>query len=165
LNPKQYPISSQVVIPTNQDWQEIRVVKTILGEHLLVKQKGNWQQLDPDTLAPVAFPDEEDLKKLVTDAISLNTERYGNIKAVNGKHLSTDTGANIELNWETLSFTQEGKDTRIINRIYSIHYLEWTGIAAIDKFLGVFGLILMIVITYTGFRLATGLDKKNLEAE
>jgi hypothetical protein len=156
LEPRLYPLNSSLAVAPHPQWQEIRFFRSILGEHLLVKRDGVWSQLDPHTLRERAYPDDKSLRALVTDAITVNPQRYGTIEVLDGRHISTDTGVNIQLDWNTLSFTQQGRDTRWINRVYNIHYLEWTGIAAIDKFLGLFGLFLLMYITYTGARLAFG---------
>ena len=156
LEPKQYPLETALTLAAHPEWQELRFFRTILGEHLLVRSDGAWTQLDPHTLLARGYPDEAAVRALVNDAIAIKPERYGAIKTLDGRRISTDTGVNIQLDWNTLSFTQEGSDTRWINRIYNIHYLEWTGVRIIDKFLGLFGLFLLMYITYTGAKLAFG---------
>jgi hypothetical protein len=38
--------------------------------------------------------------------------------------------------------------------LYSIHYLQWTGVGIIDKILGFLGLVLVATLTVLGARLA-----------
>ena len=40
--------------------------------------------------------------------------------------------------------------------LYRIHYLQWTGVKAIDMLLGVLGLGLLVTLAYFGARLAFG---------
>ncbi|MGV3591182.1 MAG: hypothetical protein ACO1PZ_05790 [Gammaproteobacteria bacterium] len=143
----------------NPDWKEVRWLRSILGLHLLVRRDDGWVQLDPDTFAERPWPSDEDLRLLVTDAMRQNPERYGELASFEGGRMTTDTGVEITFDWNTLSYTQQGRDTRGIDRVYRIHYLEWTGIAAVDKVLGVSGLLLLIYMTVTGFRLVFRHDR------
>jgi hypothetical protein len=158
LDVKQYPLDAPLTLAAHPQWQELRYVHSILGEHLLVRQDGQWRHLDPQSLQELPYPDNDKLRLLLADAITSNPERYGNIALLDGRRISTDTGVNIQLDWNTLGFTQEGRDTRWIDRIYRIHYLEWTGIYLVDRFLGLFGLFLLMFMTYTGARMVFGRD-------
>ena len=149
LLPKAYA-ADEVNISAEPQWQEMRLLKTVLGQHLLVKQEGRWQQLDPDSLEVRAAPIEEDLTKFVEDAISQDTQRYGELLPGESYPFYTSTGVTITVNWDSLSLYQQGADTRWIDRIYSSHYLQWTGIALVDTILGVAGLFLLLLMTITG---------------
>jgi hypothetical protein len=52
-----------------------------------------------------------------------------------------------------LSLSQRGRDTDRIDWFYKVHYLQWTGIAAIDDVLGLTGLSLIVVLSVLGGRL------------
>ena len=149
LSPKTYS-ADQINISAQPEWQEMRLLKTVLGLHLLVKQEGGWQQLDPDSLEVRATPVEADLVSFVKDAISQDTLRYGELLPGESDPFRTSTGVTIAVNWDSLSLYQQGLDTRWIDRIYRIHYLQWTGIAFLDTILGVAGLLLLLLITATG---------------
>lgn len=141
------------------DWKEVRWLRSVLGPHLLVRRDDGWVQLDPQTFTERPWPSDEDLRLLVTDAMSQNPGRYGKLASFDGRHMTTDTGVEITFDWDTLSYTQQGRDTRGIDRVYRIHYLEWTGIVAVDKVLGVGGLLLLMYMTVTGFRLVFRHDR------
>ena len=149
LSPKTYS-ADQINISAQPEWQEMRLLKTVLGLHLLVKQEGGWQQLDPDSLEVRATPVEADLVSFVEDAISQDTLRYGELLPGESDPFRTSTGVTIAVNWDSLSLYQQGLDTRWIDRIYRIHYLQWTGIAFLDTILGVAGLLLLLLMTVTG---------------
>jgi hypothetical protein len=152
----QYPLRAPPAFMFAADWQEVRYFETTLGKHLLVKQHGTWQHLDPETLRPQPIPDKERLGLLLNDVFRTNPARYGAIASIDGNQITTTTGVNIGLDWNTLSFHQEGRDTRWINKIYDIHYLEWTGIRSVDKVLGLSGLCLLLYMTWSVGRLALG---------
>lgn len=149
LSPKTYS-ADEINISAEPQWQEMRLLKTILGQHLLVKQEDRWQQLDPDSLEVRAAPTEADLANFVEDAISQDTLRYGELLPGESYPFHTSTGVTITVNWDSLSLSQQGADTRWIDRVYSIHYLQWTGIALVDTVLGVAGLFLLLLMTITG---------------
>jgi hypothetical protein len=70
-----------------------------------------------------------------------------------GNNITTDTGVRVELDWSRLSLTQSGKDTDRIDTLYKIHYLQWTGVNAVDKVLGGLGILLVLVLSLLGARL------------
>ncbi len=153
LSIKTYPLSSALAVYPKQEWQEVRLIHSILGEHLLVKLHNKTVHLDPVSLAVKAIPSEQELKTLLRDAFSNNTERYGDILSVNGLAVKTTTNVAVTLDWNTLRLSQSGQDTQLINQLYKIHYLQWSGHKAVDQFLGIFGLILLISLTLLGVRL------------
>lgn len=159
LEVRQYPLDEPLALAGQPDWKEVRWLRTILGPHLVVRRDSGWVQLDPVTLQERPWPDDASLRRLATDAISAHAERYGQLSEFKGRSMSTDTGVEITFDWDTLSFTQQGRDTRWIDRIYNIHYLEWTGIRMVDKVLGVSGLLLLMYMTFTGCKLIFGLDR------
>ncbi len=153
-----YPLTSQsqeeLQITAQSDWREFRYFRSILGDHLLVRTQNEWQHLHADSLNPWPLPGNEALRLLLDEAISANHERYGSIASIDGHTAMTDTGVEITVDWGSARITQYGNDTRWIDRIYSLHYLQWTGISAVDRVLGVAGLFLLLFMTYSGWRMA-----------
>ncbi|OGT70340.1 MAG: hypothetical protein A3H44_01530 [Gammaproteobacteria bacterium RIFCSPLOWO2_02_FULL_57_10] len=153
LSPRTYPLTEATTLPAGRDWSEFRYLRTILGEHLLVRNQEGWQHLDPLTVAAAPAPQETALRALVSDAIAHDPARYGEVSGYDGSAVQTSTGVSITLDWNTLSLRQTGNDTRWIDQLYQIHYLQWTGIRALDKVLGIVGLCLLLLMTLTGFKL------------
>lgn len=149
LSLKTYAAESQT-IEAEPQWQEVRLTRTILGQHMLVKEQGIWRQIDPESLLPRPVPSNTDLKILVADAISQNPLRFGELEGVEEGRFRTTTGASINVHWDSLALYQRGSDTDWIDLIYSIHYLQWTGIAILDTIVGVVGLLLLLLMTVTG---------------
>jgi len=153
---RQYGLSTAAGLPTEiqPDWQELRYFHSVLGEHLIVRRGGEWQHLNALTGDTWPLPGTSELTLLLEDAFNANPDRYGSIVAIQGNSATTDTGVRLLVNWDTLSISQNGRDTRWIDRIYSMHYLEWTGFYWTDRILGVGGLLALIYMTMTGARLA-----------
>lgn len=147
-----FPLTEPLTISPQEDWLEYKVLRTILGTHLLVRSAEGWRHLNPMTLKPFEA-DEEQRRRLVMDALTLKSDRYGYLLESASDPYLTSTGAEIRLQWNTLSLQQYGVDTRWIDRMYRVHYLQWTGVKALDKVLGIFGLLLLILISVTGVRL------------
>jgi hypothetical protein len=150
LQVKTYPFESTRPIQMDASWLEMRYLKTILGEHLLVRTQDGWQHLDPQTLMPTLAPNEEQTRSLVIDAFTSNPARYGQIVGVNGNTVTTDTGVQVKLNWERMTLAQRGKDTDRIDFFYKIHYLQWTGIESLDKVLGGAGIAFILLLSFLG---------------
>jgi uncharacterized iron-regulated membrane protein len=153
LTVKTYPISNVVQLTPQPEWQEIKLLQTVLGTHLMVKQSGSWQQLNLTDFTVRAQPSAEDLQLLMKDAISVDPKRYGQQLLKTEQGFETDTGVQIQLDWASLSLSQQGKDTELINNLYKAHYLQWTGQKTLDQVLGVIGLILLMLTTVVGIRL------------
>lgn len=150
LQPRLYPINKALNIDVS-GWTEAKVFRTILGEHLLVKDQDEWKHLSLTDMQEQAFPSEQNLKLLVNDAISENRSRYGEILHLDGQTIYTDTGVRISLDWNTLSLRQKGQDTDLINTLYNIHYLQWLNSPTFNKVLGFLGLFLLIALSGFGF--------------
>ena len=133
-------------------WQEVRRVRTVLGEHLLVKVNGEWQQLDVESRQP-RDPSLKDVQRLMEDAFLANPQRYGVIDSLDGLQAITSTNVKVTLNWQQLSFIQRGDDTRRIQSLYRLHYLQWTGHPSLDLWLGVGGLVSLLSLSLLGFLL------------
>lgn len=152
LHVKTYSFDDSINIVPSASWDEIRLVKTVLGLHLLVRAQDKNIHLDPDSLQVRDFPSRSEFSLLVNDAIRENP-RYGEIVSVQGIKAVTSTGVTIALDWQGLSFRQRGKDTRLISMLYNIHYLQWTPWVWFNQVLGVTGLILLLGLTVLGTRL------------
>ena len=147
--PTTYPLESIPELPALPDAGEIRLIRTVLGTHLLVRESGNWRHLRAET-GQAWQPSPEELKALVADALTRHRERYGRVVDVEAQTVVTDTGVRIDVHWSTLSMSQKGADTRLINALYEIHYLRWTQIPALDRWLGPLGLVLVLAMAVTG---------------
>ena len=154
LAAKTYPLDAQTVVHSDPAWLEYRVLKTILGTHLIAKRGDGWVHLDPATMQPRSQPSEDDLKLLLNDAFTANPERYGSVARVSGTSALTSTGINVSLDWTRMSLQQKGQDTDRIDLLYRIHYLQWTGNRTIDRILGLSGLAGVIILALLGARLA-----------
>lgn len=150
LQVKTYPLDQTTEITGDAAWLEARLLKTVLGEHLLVRTQEGWRHLDPRTMQAKPQPSEDELQRLLTDAFSVNPQRYGNITNINGTEVTTDTNVRVTLNWERLSLAQRGADTDRIDLFYKIHYLQWTGIPSLDKVLGGAGIALILTLSLLG---------------
>jgi hypothetical protein len=150
---KTYPINTAIQLKPQPEWQEIKLLQTVLGTHLMVKQAGGWQQLSPKDFTVRPQPSADDLQLLIKDAISVDPKRYGEQLLKTEQGFVTDTGVQIQLDWASLSLSQQGKDTELINNLYKAHYLQWTGQKTLDQGLGVIGLVLLMLTTVLGIRL------------
>ena len=156
LQVKTYPLETNIAIRTDPSWLEVRFVKTILGEHLLARTSRGWLHLDPSTLQPMPEPSADDLDELVTDAFTANPARYGRVASIEGSLITTSTGVTVEMDWNRLGLSQHGKDTDRLDRLYKIHYLQWTGVKSVDKVLGALGILLVLALSMLGARLFFG---------
>ena len=154
LQPKTYPIDKTFSITPGSEWREYRCLKTILGDHLLVRTASGWSHLDPQTLQPKQIPSQDDVKRLLNDAFSMNQKRYGQVVTVGEGVAQTNTGVEIKFDWKRLSLQQRGSDTDLLDRFYKIHYLQWTGFELLDRAIGLTGLALIVVLSLFGLRLA-----------
>ena len=153
LQVKTYPLETTIAVKPDPSWLEVRVEKTILGDHLLARTSKGWIHVDPRTFEPRAEPSADEIRTLVTDAFSANPARYGSVATVEGNNIATDTGVRVTLDWNRLSLAQRGRDTNSIDKIYKIHYLQWTGIESVDKVLGALGILLTLTLSLLGARL------------
>lgn len=150
LSVKTYELGDASFVANDPKWLEVRHLRTVLGAHLLVRTNEGWQHLKPDGQP---WPSSEaEVRHLVEDATQ-GLDRYGKLVEVTPEKVTTDTGVDISVNWNRLSLYQMGRDTRMIDRIYKIHYLQWTGIESVDKVTGVAGLVLLVLMALTGTRL------------
>ncbi len=161
LQVKTYPLDGRISVAADSAWLEFRYLKTILGNHLIVHTSEGWMQLDPTTLRPRGLPTNDEIRLLLTDAFSGNPERYGQVATISNDSITTSTNVVVSLNWNRLSLYQRGPDTDRIDLLYRIHYLQWSGVDTLDKVLGPFGLVLVLILSILGLRLAVGSEKKD----
>lgn len=153
LLPQTYPLEESVQLQPQDNWLEFRYLKTVLGEHLLVRDEQGWKHLDPRSGLVRQKPNPQQLQRLLADAIAVDSARYGHLllaseDSENG--FITSSGVEITLNWNQLAFYQRGRDTQWIDWVYDIHYLRWTGVDWLDDFVGLAGLLLLLLMTLTG---------------
>ena len=153
LSIQQYPNQHQLNLPHQNNWLEVRIFRSILGEHVLVKSDKQWLHLNAESFEVAYAPSPNNVELLITDAIKNNIKRYGEVVSVDGLSAITSTNVNIALNWQEMSLYQKGNDTKFIGIMYKIHYLQWTGIEEIDKVMGVLGLILVFTLALFGIAL------------
>jgi hypothetical protein len=151
---KTYPFEAISILPTNPQWREIRYFRTILGIHVCVRTEDTWIQLDPVTLEARPEATEEELRILLIDAFSSNPDRYGSIATISDDGIVTTTGVRITVDWDRMALYQRGADTDLIDLLYKVHYLQWTGFDAVDKILGPLGLLLILTLSILGIKLS-----------
>jgi PepSY-associated transmembrane protein len=153
LQPKMYALEEKIALTPEPDWLEVRCFRTVLGYHLIVRTANGWSHLDPDDLSRKPLPTEDAVRRLAEDAFSSNPQRYGAVTGVEGNEIRTDTGVHVSIDWNRLAFEQRGRDTDTINRLYKLHYLQWTGLERIDQTLGILGISLLLALAILGLRL------------
>ncbi len=152
LSPRTYPLETIDVPPPRQQWEDLRLLRTVLGYHLLARSAEGPEHLDPATMEPRALPTAQAMAQLVDDAIAARRERYGTVVKVDGTVVTTSTGVEIGVDWANLRLSQQGADTRLINALYRIHYLQWSGSDGVNRILGIAGLLLVAGLTLLGLR-------------
>ena len=160
LSVKTYPLKRAFKIGPTSDWHEARLLRTVLGYHLLAGGKGNSIHLDPVNMQRKEAPSAADMKRLVEDAIGVNPERYGELVNISGNKANTSTGVEITLDWRNLSLAQSGRDTVLINNLYKVHYLQWLGRPFPDTIFGVIGIVLLLSLTGLGLAGFIGSKRK-----
>jgi hypothetical protein len=153
LSPKLYPIDNTFHFNGRSEWSQIRLMKTVLGSHLLVLEGDHWKHLNPSTLKAKQKPTTDEVRALVADALRGLSDRYGTISDIEGSTVFTDTGVVVTLDWATLSLQQKGPDTFLIDTLYQIHYLQWFSSPVQNRALGVLGLISLVALSVLGISL------------
>lgn len=147
---KTYIIEHNPMVTIDSVWTEFRVIRSILGDHLLVKINGVMQQIDPVSLQPAPPPSDKQVRTLINDAITINPDRYGNLSSLQGLTAKTDTGIEIKLDWNRMTLHQRGWDRQLIETLYKIHYLQWTQWEMINKGFAIAGLLLLLALSIIG---------------
>ena len=154
LSPQPFArLTATLEIPPDPEWKEIRLLRTILGPHLLVRTKDGWQHLDPVSGTTRPEPPEPDRITLFEDAFRENSERYGKVDTIEGWTARTSTGIDVTLDWNRMRFHQRGSDTRRIDLLYRLHYLQWTGTKIGDRILPLISLIGLLSLAMLGLKL------------
>ena len=133
--------------------KKARRIHRLLGLILLARTEAGWRQLDVASGSPRQAPSEPDRIALFEDAIATNPERYGSIESIEEWTATTTTGVEISFDWKTMRFRQTGADTRRIDLLYRVHYLQWTGTGWGDRALPLVGLIGLTALALLGLRL------------
>ena len=141
-----YPLQVTPIEPES-DWLETRQVTSILGTHVLARKANGWHHIQPDIDTAAAG-------RLFEDAITQNPQRYGSLLDWSLNEATTSTGIALEIDWPNLALSQRGEDTRLIESLYRIHYLQWTGQPMLDRVFAIVGLMLLSLLTLLGLRLA-----------
>jgi hypothetical protein len=72
------------------------------------------------------------------------------VTSVDGLVATTETGVRVTLDWNRMTLSQRGVDTDRIDWYYRVHYLQWTGVAAVDRVIGGLGLVLIVTLSTLG---------------
>ena len=153
LTLKTYPLQHAFSVQPESDWDEVRIVRSVLGNHLLVKMQGTPLHLNPASLSPAPIPGSAELRLLFEDAIGSNTKRYGTVEQVQGTTARTSTGVSITMDWNSLELEQRGLDRKVIGLLYKLHYLEWTPWPQVNRVLGLVGLLCLVALSVFGLRI------------
>lgn len=161
---KTYSIDRAFTLPVNESWLQVRYLKTILGYHLLVEKTNGQVHLNPETGYTLPEPGQKEMEELINDAISVNRERYGEVVDYRNHLFVTDTGVEISFDWNSLSISQSGRDTRFIDRLYKIHYLQWFGHDRMNNAFGALGLLTLLILMLYGLLSYITIRKDRLDA-
>ena len=107
-------------------------------------------------LSPLAM---EDAKRIAIDAASRarHPERYGAVASSEedggSARFRFGGGAVVTVGRDDLSVRQTGRDTGRIDALYRAHYLQWTGIPAVDRTFAVIAIGATWLLTAVGLRL------------
>lgn len=156
LAPVAQPMSGTLAIHPGADWIELRALRTSLGEHWLVRTPAGRLHLD-SAGKPFPRPPGERLAAWIDEALASDPERYGRVLAPDPDDADgfvTTTGVHVGLDWESLRLSQRGPDTARIDALYRLHYLQWTGVPALDRPLALLGLAGLGALALLGLRLA-----------
>src|SRR4029079_9972507 len=107
-------------LQTQSGWREARIVRTILGTHVLARTDQGWRNLDAATLQPAPVPPHDQLLRLLEDAFTANPGRYGRVTRIVDRDARTSTGVDVTLDWDRLTLQQRGRDTARIDALYRI---------------------------------------------
>lgn len=153
LHVKTYRVDTEQVLQVPPGWDEVRHLRTVLGDHLLLRQGNTWSHLRAESLDRWPRPSPADITRLLNDAAGQKSDRYGEVSGNRDGVFTTTTGVELTLDWQTLAITQRGRDTRLIGTLYRVHYLEWFGQPVADRVLGVVALTALALLVVLGVKL------------
>lgn len=159
LHVKTYRVDREQLLQLPPGWDEVRHLRTVLGDHLLLRQGSAWSHLRAESLEEWPRPSPADITRLLNDAAGQKPDRYGEVAGSQDGVFTTTTGVELTLDWQTLAITQRGRDTRLLGTLYRVHYLEWFGQPAADRVLGVVALAALALLVVLGLRLLASRDE------
>lgn len=144
-------MSSVVAIATLPRSPSVELFSTVLGPMYRVTTKDGPSIIDATTGKPRTFTPDE-VTRLVDDAVSRSpfANRYGAHVGISGNDVRYAGEQVVTFSPATMRVSQEGRDTKRIDWLYRIHYLQWTGNKTVDKILAVGGLALIWVVMIPG---------------
>lgn len=145
-----YPLGPCEPVQLAPGMTEARLLRTVLGVHLLARDEEGWHHLHPDG---TPWPYADDQARTLLDDTFANRPRYGRVAEIADGEARTETGIRLHLNWNQLSLYQEGPDTDRLQWAYRIHYLQFTGFKTLDRVVGLLGLGILLALAFTGARL------------
>ncbi len=145
-----YPLGPCEPVRLEPGLVEARLLRTVLGVHLLARDEQGWRHLHLDG-TPWPYADVQ-ARRLLDDTFA-NRPRYGRVAEIAAGEARTETGIRLHLDWNQLSVYQEGPDTDRLQWAYRIHYLQFTGFKAFDRVVGLLGLCILLALAFTGARL------------
>ena len=143
--------SSVVAIASLPKSSSIELFGTVLGPMYRVTTTDSSSIVDATTGRPRTFTPDE-VVRLVDDAVSRSpfANRYGAHVGIAGNDVRYAGDQVVTFSPSTLRVSQQGRDTKRIDWLYRMHYLQWTGNKAIDKILAVGGLVLIWIVMIPG---------------
>jgi uncharacterized iron-regulated membrane protein len=129
----------------------IELFATVLGPMYRITTSSGSSIVDATTGKPRTFTPDE-IVRLVDDAVSRSAfaNRYGAHTGIEGNNVRYAGDQVVTFSPTTMRVSQEGRDTRRIDWLYRLHYLQWTGNKSFDKALAVGGLALIWVVMVPG---------------
>ena len=76
---KTYPLEKTVNFKPDGNWHHAKAQRTILGSHLLLSNDKEQLHLQAATLENYPRPSQQDMRRLIEDAITINPVRYGKV--------------------------------------------------------------------------------------
>lgn len=158
LNLAHRPLVGTINIEAQPNWQQLQLKQSTIGQHLLVTTAtGELLHLNADTLQAFPLPNTEQLEQLFRSATGHNRTRYGEISNVVRAEalirIHTTTNVELELHWPTLQVQQIGADTRFIDRLYRLHYLQWSPSPIINSVAVLSALLALLGMCVVGLRM------------
>jgi uncharacterized iron-regulated membrane protein len=144
-------VSSIVPVSSLPKSNSIELFSTAIGPMYRVTTNEGASMIDATTGKPRAFTPDEVIK-LVDDGVSRSrfANRYGAHLSIANNAVRYAGDQVVSFDPSTMRLWQEGRDTKRIDWLYRIHYLQWTGNELLDKILAIGGLALIWVVMVPG---------------
>ncbi len=154
------PIDASSVVPlaslttpsgTSLRPSSVELFATVLGPMYRVTTADGSSIIDATTGKRRTFTPEE-VTRLVDDAVSRSPfeNRYGAHVGIANDAVKYAGDQVVTFSPATMRLSQEGRDTRRIDWLYRMHYLQWTGNPTVDKVLAIGGLALIWIVMIPG---------------